>query len=425
MRQRPILGWCATSLSALLAVSSTASAQQPRRPERGFLDGGTVDLTGLNYYYNRDFRSGDGPGQRTEWAQGLLAQVRSGWTPGAVGLGIDVLALADAKLDGTSDEVGIGLLQTKRDGVRSAYGRIGLTGRMRVGDTVVRAGTLIPKEPVLMASTSRIMPQTFRGVSLQSSDLEIVNVSLARYRSTWYRDGVGNQPLTLFNKNGRFRAAPVADHFDLATISHVWGSTKATLQSGQLQDIYRQDMVGLDREHSAVSGVLKTQVRWFRTQDAGESLAGPIENRMLNAMVAWERGAHGYAVGLQRLSGPSAMPWVNGTDGGVFNWTFINDFMEARESSWQARYTLDGNQAGVPGLTFMARYVRGHGARPASQIGEGREWQRDVQVEYRFQQPALRHFSISWLNGTFRSNYQRDAEENRLILRYEQRFEVE
>jgi len=419
-----MLGRCAASLGvcAVLLVNSPASAKQPRRPSRGFFDGATVDLTALNYYYNRDFRSGDGPGQRTEWAQGLLVQAQSGWTPGFVGVGLDAMAVADAKLDGTADEVGIGLLQAEQGGVRRAYGRVGLTGRARIGETVLRLGTLIPKEPVLTASTSRIMPQTFKGVALQTRDLGAVNVSYARYSGTWYRDGVGNQPLTVFNKNGRFQATPAADHFDLVTVSRAWGATKTILQSGQLQGIYRQDMVGLDTPVSVADGTLQIQARWFQTRDVGRAMAGPIDNRMLNAMLSYERGAHGYAVGLQRLSGHSAMPWVNGTDGGVFNWTFINDFLEVGEASWQGRYTFDGDQAGLPGWTFMARYVRGRGARPASVPGEGREWQRDLQVEYRFQRSALRRFSISWLNGTMRSNYQRDAEENRLILRYDRQF---
>lgn len=420
-----MLGRCASSVGvcAVLLVSSTASAQQLRRPSRGLHDGATVDLTALNYYYNRDFRSGDGPGQRTEWAQGVLIQAKSGWTPGALGLGLDVLGVADVKMDGTADEVGIGLLQADPGGVRRAYGRVGLTGRARVGETVLRVGTLIPKEPVLTASTSRIMPQTFKGVALSSGDVGALEVSLARYSRTWYRDGVGNQPLTVFNKNGRFQATPAADHFDVVTVSRAWGKTKATLQSGQLQGIYRQDMVGLDSLVPVPEGRLQVEARWFRTHDVGGAMAGPIDNRMLNALVSYKRGAHDYAVGLQRLSGPSAMPWVNGTDGGVFNWTFINDFLEAGETSWQGRYTLDGNQAGLPGWTFMARYVRGTGAHPASTLGEGREWQRDLQVEYRFQRPTLRRFSISWLNGTMRSSYQRDAEENRLILRYDWRLQ--
>lgn len=421
-----MLGRYAASVGvgAMLLLANQALAQQPRRPSRGFVEGGSVDLKALNYYYNRDFRSGDGPGQRTEWAQGLVVGAQSGWTSGVLGLGVDILAVADAKLDGAADEVGIGLLQTRQGGVRSAYGRVAVTGRARIGETILRVGTLVPKEPVLTASTSRIMPQTFKGVALQSGEIGSVDLSFARYSDTWYRDGVGNQPLTLFNKNGRFLGTPAADHFDLLTASHAWGRSKATLQSGQLKNIYRQDMVGFDSRVPAAGGTLGAQLRWFQTKDVGAALAGPIDNRMLNVQLSWERGAHGYAVGLQRLSGPSAMPWVNGTDGGVFNWTFINDFMEAGETSWQGRYTFDGNRAGLPGWTFMARYVSGHGAGPATMPGEGKEWQRDLQVEYHFQRPALRRFSISWLNGTLRSNYQRAAEENRLIFRYERRFDV-
>lgn len=72
----------------------------------------------------------------------------------------------------------------------------------------------------------------------------------------------------------------------------------------------------------------------------------------------------------------------------------------------------------------MARYIHGDDARPATYAGEGREWARDVLTTYRFQSPRLKRFSVIWFNGTFRSNYQRNVDENRLILQYKRQFDT-
>ncbi|MBB3777802.1 hypothetical protein FHY11_002158 [Xanthomonas arboricola] len=405
-------------LALLLGIGNAHAAENA--PQPGAITGGTVDLTALNYYYNRDFRSGAGPSQRTEWAQGVLLSVKSGWTPGVVGFGLDALGVLDVKLDGVASKEGIGLLPMDNGRTRNAFGRIGLTAKARLAESDLHWGLLIPQEPILTASISRIMPQTFNGTVLRSRDIPGLDLSLARYTSTWYRDGVGSRPLTVFNKNNRYAGTPDADHFDMVSAKYSIGKTMVLrYQVGTLDGIYRQQMLGAANKAALRGGTLTSELRYFLTDDVGAARAGRIDNRMFNAMVTYGRGANEWGMGLQRLSGATAMPWVNGTDGNVFNWTFINDFLEAQERSWQARYIFNGDSAGLAGWRFLLRYVHGSNAHPATIAGEGREWQRDIEIDYRFQHAALKHFSLHWINGTLRSNFQRDAEENRIILRYE------
>ena len=51
-------------------------------------------LLSRNYFLHSDFRSPSGSGQnyRQEWAQGFIGEVRSGFTEGTVGVGIDAPA---------------------------------------------------------------------------------------------------------------------------------------------------------------------------------------------------------------------------------------------------------------------------------------------------------------------------------------------
>ncbi|WP_369941638.1 OprD family outer membrane porin [Xanthomonas medicagonis] len=200
------------------------------------------------------------------------------------------------------------------------------------------------------------------------------------------------------------------------------GRFKATVEQGELRDLYRQQVVALAASQPIAGATLDAEVRYYVSADIGGGLAGPVDNRAWNMMLAWKRNGQQIAVAYQGLSGRTAMPWVGGTDGNVMNWTFINDFMERDERSWQLRYQLDGKAIRVPGLKVLVRYVRGDHARPSFYSGEGRQWQRDVEFEYTFQRQALKGFSVRWRNGFFRSNYQRDAEENRLMLIYTARL---
>ncbi|GHH48553.1 OprD family porin [[Pseudomonas] boreopolis] len=411
--------WVPGALGMVLLAISMPSPAATQGADTGLLQGATVDLTGLNYYYNRDFRSGVGQGKREEWAQGFILDARSGWTPGPIGFGVDLMGLADVKLDGVSSEEGTGILPTDANGARNELTRLGITGKARAGESVLRIGTLIPNEPIIKASTSRMLPQTFQGGILESKDIPGLDVYVARYTSSWYRDGVGNQPLTLTNKNRRFSGTPDSDHFDMLSAQYQLGKQLVLrYQTGELDQIYRQQVLNLTHKIGLGAGVLRTEVRYFKTDDVDQARAGRIDSTMLNALVGYTLGGHELSAGLQNLSGRTAMPWLGGTDGNVFNWTFINDFLENRQHSWQARYALDGDKLGLKGWKFMARYIHADHADPATVSYEGREWERDFQLDYQFQSEGLKHFSVRWINGTFRSNFQRDADENRIILQY-------
>lgn len=402
------------SLLVILA-SSDALAQDGE----GFLDGAKVKLNTTNFYYNRDYRSGPGVGKRAEWGQGLLIDAKSGYTRGPVGVGLDMLGLGVLKLDGVASENATGLLPYDQNGTRHAFGRIAPTGNLRFGPAEVKAGTFLTKDLLLKSNFARLLPQTFEGETA-GAKFAHSEIGYARYDRTWIRDGVDRTRLTITNKDRRFAGSPASGGFQL--VSWTWKPSadwKLHYEGGELEDIYRQQVFNVAYSQSVGAGKLGTELRYFVSDEAGRALAGTVDNRMLNALVSWEVGGQEFAAAYQGLSGASAMPFVNGTDGNVFNWTLINDFMERDERSWQLRYQLDGKKIHAPGLKFLARYIHADHANPTIFDGEGRQWQRDVIVSYAFQTEALKHLSLQWLNGFFRSNYQRDAEENRLMVTYE------
>ncbi|WNH52221.1 OprD family outer membrane porin [Stenotrophomonas oahuensis] len=407
------------SISALAAACLASGSAMAEETTEGFFKGAEVDLTATNFYYNRDFRSGSGQGKREEWAQGLMIDARSGYTPGVVGFGLDLLGLGDLKLDGSDAEVGTGILPYDEDGARTTFGRVAVTGKAKAGPAELRVGSHITSDLTLKSNTSRLLPQTFEGASLGASFKNGLELGYKRFDRSWYRDGVDRVHLTITNKDRRFSGTPDSDHLDLFTAGwKVNDQLKLRIEHAELQDIYRQQVASVAYRQPLPVGRLDTELRYYVSDDVGQALAGVVDNRAVNALVTWNVNGQEFALAYQDMSGDTAMPFVGGTDGNVFNWTFINDFMERDERSWQARYQLDGKRICIPGLKFLVRYVKGDNARPNTFAGEGRQWQRDFEIGYTFQSEALKDFSIRWRNGFFRSNYQRDAEENRLMLVY-------
>jgi hypothetical protein len=96
------------------------------------------------------------------------------------------------------------------------------------------------------------------------------------------------------------------------------------------------------------------------------------------------------------------------------------DFAEPGERSWQLRYDYDYDftALGVPGLTFMTRYVRGDQADANTSTTQGREWERNTDIAYVVQSGALKNVGIKWRNASYRSNFTLGIDENRLIVTY-------
>ena len=64
-----------------------------------------------------------------------------------------------------------------------------------------------------------------------------------------------------------------------------------------------------------------------------------------------------WAWATKRMSGDTGFAYVNGSDAYLVNFVQINDFANKDERSWQARYDYNFAALGIPGLTFMTRYL--------------------------------------------------------------------
>lgn len=413
----------ARSLSARPSAIASALALAGVAPmsQAAFFEDSTATFETRNMYFNRDFRDGTSAQQskRDEWAQGFMLNFESGYTEGPVGFGLDALGMMGIKLDSSPDRTDTGLLPTHDDGkAADEYSKLGLTGKVKVSRTELKIGTLIPELPTLQPNDGRILPQTFEGGLLTSQEIKGLTFTGGRLDKAKDRNDTNWEDLALNNKNGRFGGTFTADNLDLAGLDYKFTDRiTGSYHFAQLDDIYRQHFIGLLATQPWGPGTFGADLRLALSDDAGAAKAGRIDNTTFNGMLSYSLGGHKVSAAWQQLSGDSAFPYVDGADPYLVNFVQINDFAGADERSWQARYDYNFAALGIPGLTFMTRYLSGDNVSRAAG-GEGKEWERNTEFKYVVQSGPLKDVAVRLRNATFRSNFARDADEVRLLVSY-------
>lgn len=404
------------SLGSCLALPSVAHAD--------FVKDSKASLELRNFYMNRDFRQeggNKGQSKAEEWAQGFLMRMESGYTEGTIGVGIDAIGLAGVKLDSGDGTSGTGLLAADRSGgSQDNYSELGLTGKLRAAKSTLKAGTLTPKLLALQANDSRLLPQTFKGGQLNSLDIDGLSLDAGQLKEVNYRDSTNYEEMTINGggkRNIAFAKGLTSDEFNFANASYKWSDQLTTSYGyGNLDQFYKQHLVNLVHVLPlADKQSLKTDLRYARSTDDGSS---NVDNKALGAMLTYGINSHAFGLGYQTMSGDTGFAYVNATDPFLLNYVQIGDFANKDEKSWQARYDYNFAAVGIPGLTFMTRYVSGSDVERGASLGEGKEWERNMDIAYVVPEGNLKGLGVKWRNATSRSNFGNDLDENRLILSY-------
>ena len=405
-----------SAIASAVALAGVAPLSQA-----AFFEDSTATFETRNMYFNRDFRDGTSAQQskRDEWAQGFILNFESGYTDGTVGFGLDALGMLGIKLDSSPDRTDTGLLPTHDDGkAADEYSKLGLTGKIKVSKTELKVGTLIPELPTLQPNDGRILPQTFEGGLLTSKEISHLTFTGGRLEKAKDRNDTNWEDLALNNKNGRFGGTFSADNLDLAGLDYQFTDRiTGSYHFAQLDDIYRQHFLGMVATQPWGPGTFGADLRLAVSDDQGQAKAGNIDNTTVNGMLSYALGGHKVSAAYQHLSGDSAFPYIDGADPYLVNFVQINDFAGADEHSWQMRYDYNFAALGIPGLTFMTRYISGDNVSRADG-SEGKEWERNTEFKYVVQSGPLKNVAVRLRNATFRSNFARDADDVRLLVSY-------
>lgn len=408
-----------SKLCVLLSAGVGASLAQAA--ESGFLAGSSATLQARNYYFSRDFSDIRGPEQSRaeEWAQGFILNVRSGYTAGPVGFGLDAIGTLGIKLDSSPDRVNTGLLPVQEDG-RAAddYSRLGVAVKMRLSKTELKVGELQPNLPVLVFSDIRLLPPSYQGASITSSEIAGLTLQGGHLASTSLRNEAGDDKLQAMLGHKPQRQAS-SDAFNYAGADYAFNGNRTTLSAwyAQLEDIYAQRFLGLKHSEPLGDWVLGANIGYYVSAEDGKQLIGAIDNQAFFSLLSARRGGHTFYIGYQAMYGDSAFPRVFANVTPLGNEVPTFEFAYADERSWQVRYDYDFAALGVPGLVASARYITGDNVDTG--LGyEGKDRERDLDLGYLIQGGALKGLGVRVRNVTACSNYRTDIDENRLILSY-------
>lgn len=401
----------------------------PMAAQAAFIEDSKASLELRNFYMNRDFRSeGAAQSKREEWAQGFLLKYESGFTEGTVGVGVDAYGFTGFKLDSGGGTSGTGLLLPKdRKGkVPSSYGEIGAAAKFRISETTLRAGTLMPQLPVVSAADTRLLPNTFQGMQLTSTDVSNLTLNAGQLERHNGNNSTNNEPIQLaptFHTGKRdatkyFKSNPdVSSKFNFLAGSYKFSDQlTAGYNYGQLDGVYKQHIVhGVYTLPIADGQSLKADLRYAKTSEDDNS---GIDNRAISGMLTYSLGYNSFGLGYQKMSGDTGYAYLAGTNPFLTNYVQIRDFAATDEKSWQARYDYNFAGLGVPGLNLMTRYIKGSNIYMGAGVSRGNEWERDTDIGYVFQDGLLKNLGVKWRNSTVRSDLSGKIDENRLIVSY-------
>jgi imipenem/basic amino acid-specific outer membrane pore len=422
-----------TSLALLCTSASSLSLAAEQASPGGFIEDGSLTLTSRNFFFSRDFRDpGAAQSYRREWAQGFLARYESGYTQGTVGFGVDAHAALGLRLDSGRERSGTALLPFDRNGEPAdEYSYAGAALKARYGKTVLKMGDLMPTAPVFAVSSTRLFTSTARGVQLISEELPDTFIDAGYF--TAIRDGSGST-----NRDGAIDLV-YAGTLDAPSMRYLGGrhafseQLSLGLYAARLEDVWNQFyakagfVLPLAPERS-----LAFDFDAYDTRSEGRRLAGQIDTLAWSFAAAYRHSAHTLTLAHQRINGDTPFDYVrmDGVNPGdsiyLANSSQYSDFNSPNESSVQLRYDLNLTAYGVPGLTLMARYVRGDidGSGYVDADGPygyaaapGKEWERDLEAKYVMQGGVAKGLSVRLRHATHRGTGG-DIDELRIITEY-------
>ena len=406
-------------------------------PVEGFVEGSHLTINTRNYYMNRDRRDIHTDDSK-EWGQGFIGKFESGFTQGTVGFGLDAYGLLGLKLDGGGGTDGSSILPVS-DGngkAPTAFSSAGAALKIRAFDTELKAGDMFLTNPVIAGGETRMLPQTFRGVSLTNTSFE-----------GWMFEGGQVSFDKPYNQSGMRRLTTTYGDLGDQSSKHItWAGASwsgipeitSNLYAAQLQDIWNQYYYDFDYTWALSEGItLNPGLHYYHTQDTGKALLGDIDNNTFSLHLALGIDGHKVTAVYQRVNGNTPFDYIyQGDSVYLDNSQQYSDFNGPNERSWKLQYEYDFAGLGIAGLTASASYSRGEldltKADPDS-IGysnwynpEGKNahhWERDLGLKYVIQEGKAKDLAVTLRWATNRGNtaYQSvdsDVDEYRVIIDY-------
>ncbi|SEE89231.1 OprD family porin [Pseudomonas migulae] len=369
-----VMKWSMIALAVAAAASTQVAMAAPfvsdQAEAKGFVEDSSLNLLVRNYYFNRDNK--DGGRDVKDWTQGLWGTYNSGYTQGTVGVGVDAFGYLAIKLDGGDGTSGSGNMSRSdtvnanggRD-VNDSQGKAGAAVKFRVSKTELKVGDMSPSTaPVFAVGGSRILPQVASGFQLQSSEVKDLDLEAGHFYSGSSQDKNARD-------GGLYATYAGVEANTIDYFGGKYGITdnlSASLYGAKLEDIWNQYYANVNLTTPFGGDTsLNTDFNIYRTTDTGDAKAGDISNTAFSLATALSfLKAHTITLAFQKVNGDTPFDYIgigknNRGGDSIFlaNSIQYSDFNAPGEKSAQVRYDLKMAEYGVPGLSFMTRYVKG------------------------------------------------------------------
>ena len=428
-----VMKWSVIAMAVAAGTSQMALASSQSESE-GFVEGSSLTILNRNLYMNRDFRDNgnnpprdedgnltgeNGQSYREAWGHGFIGTFESGFTQGTIGVGVGAIGLWGVKLDTGRGRVGNGLFPTDSEGrAKDDYSQAGAAIKFRASNTVLKYGTQFVALPVFSTDDSRLLPETAVGAIISSSEIEGLELNAGRFTAL------------------SSQTDPNHDSLGLDEIIFVGGtyafsdSLSTSLYYSDLKDAFKK-YYGNANYNMELGGDQSLAFDFNIYQSEYESeyvgTANDEDNTIWSLAGSYAFDAHKLTVAYQQShGGVDGVGYIYGDDGGGTVWLAnsvqYSDFNGEGEKSWQARYDLNMASYGVPGLSFMTRYVQGWDI--STDTGEGKEREWDVEAKYVVQDGAAKDLSLRlrhakyWSNSDYAPINGTDLTDLRLIVEY-------
>ncbi|KHA71065.1 OprD family porin [Pseudomonas sp. P155] len=442
-----VMKWSMIALAVAAAASTQVATAAPfvsdQAEAKGFVEDAKLDVLLRNYYFNRDKKNTTSNDSK-DWTQGFLSNFSSGYTQGTVGVGVDAFGYLGIKLDGGDGTTGSGNMSTDSQGHNhDSLGKAGAAIKARISKTELKFGEFQPSTaPVFAVGGSRLIPQTATGFQLQSSEIQNLDLEAGHFYSASSQDEM-NSSGELHSQYSSTTENPVTGKtMDFAGGKYgITDNLSVSLYGSKFKDIWNQYYSNVNLT-TPISGdtSLNTDFNIYRTTDTGDAKAGEISNTTFSLATALSfLKAHTVTLAFQKVNGDTPFDYVGVGDnnrGGdsifLANSIQYSDFNGPNEKSAQVRYDLKMAEYGVPGLSFMTRYVKGwdiDGDKMAADspyraygYGEdGKHHETNLEAKYVVQAGPAKDLSFRIRQAWHRGNTDQaegDVNEFRLIVDY-------
>jgi hypothetical protein len=364
----------ASPINKILPVTQPVKIVRDQDKAEGFLEGSHAKLTLRNYYTRQTTHRStslsiqkpwgtESTDLRNTWIQAAMLDFRSGYTQGALGFGLDLSLWGATNLERGKGQLANGSDRTLVHGdgeAVPAWSRIGVADvRLRVSNTELKFGRLMPENPILRAKENRSLPSSFDGVSLTSNELDRFAFQAGYVNRVVPRTGTDTDKfLSTFGNR-----AVSGDSISYAGVNiKPWYGLSTSLYASRFENVWDRYYVGLTHRSGDPKIVgWKNVVTMYHTRDQGSRELGYIDNTIASYASTLARGAHSLTLAYQQNFGNEYFDYPWETSANFNNISLYSDFNGPNEKSWMAKYDVDFAAYGVPGLTTGVWYARGWG----------------------------------------------------------------